>query len=142
MTRSEEQRQIMRKRAGRNGSPGSLPLLPLSCPRVSGCFGQAGWLVYGQMNCFYRLVSPSERGWLFGRTPTILPSLPLCRAVHAAAFQPLVTLRLQPAAANACCAVLHERAVSLACVTPSQGAQHRPPPLPRGPQGERQLPGP
>jgi len=53
----------MRKGAGRNEmlSPSLLPGSHCHACVCCGCVGQAEWLVYGQINCFYGLVSPGER---------------------------------------------------------------------------------
>lgn len=62
------QREIMRKRAGRNKRHSSSPL-PLPAPTVmrvcSWVCWTGEWLVYGQINCFYGLFSPRERCWVF-----------------------------------------------------------------------------
>lgn len=62
-------------------------LLPVSSERVCVCVGQAQWLVYGQINCFYCLVFFSVNGaGCFNEHPHCLPAVPR-RAAPAAAFQ-------------------------------------------------------
>lgn len=53
------------ERARRNKGHSSPPHSTLSCLCACGCVGQAEWLVYGQINCFYGPVSPCEWCWGF-----------------------------------------------------------------------------